>query len=92
LAVAAHEYVAYVVLFETMNPDLRREILAKFPGKGFGSTAQISDISHIVEPNQFGVDSWRHYLKMKDGARWLNRIINGEIIPDPVDDPGASTR
>lgn len=92
LAVAAHEYVAYVVLFETMNRDLRKEILAKFPRKGFRSTAQITDISHIADPNQFGVDSWSHYLQMKDGAHWLSRIIDGEIVPDPVDDPDASTR
>lgn len=92
LAIAAHEYVAYVVLFATMSPELRKDLLGKFPGKGFRSTAQISDISHIVDPNQFGVDSWRHYLRVDNGARWLRRIIAGEVVPEPVDDPGASTR
>ena len=92
LAVAAHEYVAYVAFFATMNPELRAGLLSKFSGKGFKSTAEINDISHMAEPNQFGVDSWRHYLRVKDGALWLRRMIAGEVVPDAVDDSGASTR
>ncbi|OQY74617.1 MAG: hypothetical protein B6D47_02365 [Rhodocyclaceae bacterium UTPRO2] len=92
LAVAAHEYVAYVVFFTTMDQELRAELLRKFPGRGFQSTGQIIDISHIVNPNQFGVDSWRHYLRVGNGSSWLRRIIAGEVIPDPVEDSGASTR
>lgn len=92
LAVAAHEYVAYVVFFATMEPQLRSDLLRKFPGTGFKTTGQISDVSHIVNPNQFGVDAWQHYLKTDDRAQWLRRIIAGEVVPEPVDDPGASER
>lgn len=92
LAVAAHEYVAYVVFFATMDPQLRSALLTKFPGVGFQTTGQISDINHIVNPNQFGVDSWRHYLRVSNRAQWLRRIIAGEVVPEPADDPGASTR
>lgn len=92
LAVAAHEYVAYVVFFATMEPHLRSELLAKFPGVGVKTSGQISDVSHIINPNQFGVDAWRHYLKVGQRAQWLRRVIAGEVVPDPVDDPGASER
>ena len=92
LAVAAHEYVAYVVFFATMDKQLRSALLAKFPGSGFRTAGQISDISHMVNPNQFGVDAWRHYMRFKDGGQWLRKIVAGEVIPDPADDPGASTR
>ena len=92
LAVAAHEYVAYVVFFATMDPSLRAEVLRKFAGRGFQNPGQISDLSHFVEPNQFGVDAWRHYLRVANRAQWLRRVIAGEVVPDLVEDADASTR
>jgi hypothetical protein len=92
LAVAAHEYVAYVVFFATMEPKLRTALLKRFPGAGFRTSGEISDINHIVNPNQFGVNSWRHYLKAKSRERWLRLVIAGEVVPDLLDDPGASSR
>ena len=92
LAIAAHEYVAYVVFFATMDAPLRAALLLKFPGAGFKSAGQISDINHIVDPNQFGVDSWRHYLRTSDREVWLRKVIAGEVVPEVSEDPGASSR
>lgn len=92
LPVAAHEYVAYVVLFATMDPPLRAAILARFPGSGFRTSGQISDVAHVVNPNRFGVDAWRHFLRVDDRERWLKRVIAGEVVPEVVADPGAETR
>jgi hypothetical protein len=82
LPVAAHEYVAYVVMFATLDPSLRERLLARFPGKGFSSTLQINDISHLVDPNQFGADAWRHYLRRTDRATWLRDVIAGHIVQE----------
>lgn len=82
LPTAAHEYVAYVVLFATMDPGLRERVLAKFPGTGFTSTLQINDVAHIADPNQFGVDAWRHYLRRPDRAAWLREVIAGNVVPE----------
>jgi len=88
LPVAAHEYVAYVVLFATMEPGLRQRLLAKFPGSGFSSTLQINDINHIANPNQYGVDVWRHYLNRPNRSAWLREVISGQVIPEfPRDGP-----
>lgn len=92
LPVAAHEYVAYVVLFATMDPPLRAAILARFPGTGFRTSGQISDVAHVVNPNQFGVDAWRHFQRVADRERWLKRVIAGEVVPEAVADPGAEER
>ena len=80
LPTAAHEYVAYVVMFATMDPGLRERVLAKFPGPGFTSTLQISDIGHLADPNRFGVDAWRHYLGRRDREAWLRSVISGEVV------------
>ncbi|MDO8903221.1 DUF6639 family protein [Hydrogenophaga sp.] len=82
LPVAAHEYVAYVAMFATMDPVLRERLLAKFPGTGFVNTLQINDINHIVNPNQFGVDAWRHYLRSTNKAAWLREIITGQVVQE----------
>lgn len=92
LAVAAHEYLAYVVMFATLDPVVRSAVLAKFPSTGFGSAGQITDISHIANPNQFGVDAWRHYLRMRDRETWLRSVLAGDVVPDIAEDPGADTR
>lgn len=88
LPMAAHEYVAYVTMFATMDAALRARVLAQFPGTGFRSLAQINDLTHIVEPNQFGVDSWRHCLRRHDRESWLRRIVAGEVVQElPGDGP-----
>jgi hypothetical protein len=92
LPVAAHEYVAYVVLFATMDSALRAAILAQFPDAGFESAAQISDLNHLVDPNRFGVRSWRHYLKARDHDAWLRRVIGGDVVPELSADPDAASR
>jgi hypothetical protein len=82
LPTAAHEYVAYVVMFGTMAPGLRERVLAKFPGPGFTSTLQISDVGHLADPNRFGVDAWRHYLGRRDRDAWLRSVISGEVVQE----------
>lgn len=82
LPVAAHEYVAYVVLFATLEPALRERLLAHFPGTGFTNTLQINDINHIAQPSQFGVDAWRHYLRRRDRDAWLREVVSGRIVQD----------
>lgn len=85
---AANEYTAYVVMFATMAPDLRRRILAAFPGRGLANTLQIHPFVYLVDPLQFGVDAWRHYLRRADGATWLRDLVAGRIVQDlPADGP-----
>lgn len=85
---AANEYTAYVVMFATMAPDLRRRILADFPGQGLANTLQIHPFVYLADPLQFGVDAWRHYLRRPDGAAWLRDLVAGRIVQDlPTDGP-----
>ena len=88
LPVAAHEYVAYVTLFATMEPGRRDRLLAKFPGTGFSSTLQINDMNHFANPNQFGVDAWRDNLRRRDRDACLREVIAGRVVETwPTDGP-----
>ncbi|MBL8327653.1 MAG: hypothetical protein JNJ71_02305 [Rubrivivax sp.] len=88
LAVPAHEYVAYVALFATLEPTLRERVLARFPGRGFDSTLQINTIVYLSDPLQFAADAWRHYRRRLDGPAWLREVLQGHVVPAfPTDGP-----
>ncbi len=82
LPLAAHEYVAYVAMFATMEPRMRQRILGHFPGRGLANSLQINLLVYIVDPLQFAVDAWRHYLRKPDKAAWLREIVAGEVVPE----------
>jgi hypothetical protein len=86
LPVPAHEYVAYVVMFATMEPVLRGRLLARFSGTGFSSTLQINALNHLANPSQFGVDAWRDYLRRPAKEAWLRDVIAGRVVQEWPDD------
>jgi hypothetical protein len=81
LPLAAHEYVAYIAMFATMEPRMRQRILGHFPGTGLANSLQINLLVYLVDPLQFAVDAWRHYLRKPDKAAWLREIVAGEVVP-----------
>ncbi len=88
LALAAHEYLAYVTMFATMDPGQRERILARFPGRGLANSLQIHLLVYLVEPLKFGADSWRHYLRQADRAAWLREVAAGHVVEQwPSDGP-----
>ncbi|MFO1327402.1 MAG: DUF6639 family protein [Rubrivivax sp.] len=88
LPVTAHELVAYVTLFATLDADLRERVLARFGGHGFDTPLQINPIVYVADPLQFGADAWRHYRRQRDGAAWLRDVVAGLVVPEfPTDAP-----
>lgn len=81
LSLRAREYVAYVVMYATMEPNHRSAILAEMQGEGFTSDEQISDAYYYFGPLQFGVQAYRHYLRPENGPRFLRAILRGEVLP-----------
>jgi hypothetical protein len=82
LASAAHEYVAYVTMFATMPAALRTKALANMPGEGFDLATQINSMVYGFDPMAFGADSYRHWIRQRDGAEFLRRVMAGEAITE----------
>lgn len=82
LSLQAQEYVAYVVMFMTMNPDLRVGILKTVPGTGFDSELQITAIFYRLDPLLFGAESYRHFIKQENGTAFLQRVLVGKALAD----------
>lgn len=82
LPLAAHEYVAYVTMLATMEEGTRDRVLDANPGTGFDHPAQINDLRYVLEPEQFGVESYRHWLALPDPPGFLRRLLAGEVVMD----------
>lgn len=82
LSVRAGEYVAYVVMFATMDHDHRQKILEDCPGTGFETDEQISSTYYYLSPCQFGVNAYRHFLRPENGIRFFVSVIHGQALID----------
>jgi len=82
LPTAAHEYVAYVVMFSTMDPAERQAALQVNPGQGYDHDAQINDLQYAFDPMRFGVEAYRHWLRQRDGADFLRRVLAGQVVSE----------
>lgn len=82
LPTAAHEYVAYVVMFATMDPPTRQAALQVNPGQGYDHDAQINDLQYAFDPMRFGVEAYRHWLRQRDGADFLRRVLAGQVVSE----------
>lgn len=82
LAGAAHEYLAYVTMFATLDEATRRAALAALPGEGFEHYAEINDFRYAFDPMMFGVESYRHWLRQPDRMGFLRSVIRGSIVPE----------
>lgn len=79
---AAHEYVAYVVMFATMDPAVRQAALQVNPGRGYEYDAQINDLQYAFDPMRFGIEAYRHWLRQSDGADFLRRVLAGQVVSE----------
>ena len=82
LPAAAHEYVAYVVMFATRDPATRALALAATPADGIEHDAEINDLRYAFDPMRFGVEAYRHWLRQADRNGFLIEVIRGGVVPE----------
>jgi hypothetical protein len=77
------EYVAYVAQLSTMSSDLRTAVLARFPASAhrFSDETDINALSLGLNPEAFGVKSYRHFKDEGGGPVFLRRLYGGEYRP-----------
>lgn len=67
-------------MFVTMAPVLRERVLAQFPGHGFAGEAQMRLTIYLFDPMRFGVQAYRHFLKLANGRAYLHAILAGKVL------------
>ncbi len=69
-------------MLATMEEGTRDRVLEANPGMGFDHPAQINDLRYVLGPEQFGVESYRHWLKQFDPPGFLRRLLAGVVVMD----------
>lgn len=78
--IQAQEYLAYVTMFATMDPEQRELAMARFPGDGYETEQQINATIYLCDPMRFGVQVYRHFLKDGNGADYVSAILAGKVL------------
>jgi len=86
--IVAHEYIAYVTMFSTMEREARERILAQFPGEGFESAREIGLTIYLMDPTRFGAHAYRHFMRPGNGASFLEQVLSGRALA--TEDPPAN--
>jgi hypothetical protein len=84
----AHEYIAYVTMFATMDREARERILAQYPGEGFESAREIGLTIYLMDPTRFGAHAYRHFMRPGNGSSFLEQVLSGRALA--TEDPPAN--
>ena len=76
----AQEYIAAVVQFATMDPELRTRILERYNLSGFETPASISSIYYQLDPGAFAIKSYLHYIRLEDPRTFLRDLLSGTLL------------
>jgi hypothetical protein len=79
--ILAHEYLAYVFQIASMPPTLQQIIFEQIDVPAFQHTSEINEIYYGLNPDYFGVKSYRHFLQTKDKIALIRRLLAGELLP-----------
>lgn len=78
--IQAHEYIAYVTMFATLNATRRELVLSKFSGDGFETEQQMNTTIYLCDPMRFGAEAYRHYVKKGKDVDFLHSILSGDVL------------
>jgi hypothetical protein len=81
-SIQAKEYIAFVTMFATMDPELRECVLSQSPGDGYEGDWQMSTTIYLLDPMRFGVQAYRHFRKPENGRDYLHAILAGRALID----------
>lgn len=80
--IPAREYVAYVVMFVTMDAILRAQILRGAAGPGFESADRFTELLHAFDPMRFGVEAYRYHVRPQNGRSFLDAVLRGNALAE----------
>lgn len=75
---AVHEYVAYAIQFESMDPNLRRRILAQYPHPDPIRLNELSETYFDLSPARFAVKVHLHFRGSEARCPFLHQLLQGE--------------
>jgi hypothetical protein len=78
-AKAWHEFIAYAVQFDLMDPALKAKVFANYPdAKPFQFPESVNPIVYAADPDEFGVSSYL-YADANGGPRFIGQLLLKDV-------------
>lgn len=75
---AWHEFIAYAVQFDLMDPMLKHKVMQNYPGvEPFEHPENVNQFVHAFDPDKFGVCAYL-FAQSRGGADFLREILNDD--------------
>lgn len=82
-----HEFIAYAVQLDLMDPELRQQVLAAHAdAKPITDLSEVNEFSYGMNPEVFAVVAYKTYLE-RGGAAFVRQLLKSEIEPPPMSYP-----
>ena len=82
-----HEFIAYAIQLDLMEPRLLSELLTTHAHVGpFDDFMQVNELTYHMDPEVFAIAAYRTYLG-KGGMEFVRQLLSGEIIPPRLSYP-----
>lgn len=82
-----HEFIAYAIQFDLMEPKLLDRILASQANvQPFGGLLEVNEFTYGIGPEYFAVAAYKTYL-VRGKAQLIQQLLIGEIVPPSVSYP-----
>lgn len=76
-----HEFIAYAIQFDLMEPQLRQAVLAAHADvQPFESWQEVNEFTSRMNPDVFSVAAYKTYLD-KGGRDLVGRLVSGDWVP-----------
>jgi len=74
---AGHEYLAYAIQLDTMEPSLRERILGRFPRRKTVTVRQLNESYLDFSSQRFAVKAYRHFTDAGNGCAFIRELVSG---------------
>lgn len=82
-----HEFIAYTVQFDLMEPQLRSDLLASMDHiRPFETFLEINEFTARMKPSQFAIAAYKTY-RAKGGRKFVQQLLDREFAPTPFSYP-----
>ena len=76
-----HEFIAYAVQFDLMEPALLKEVLAGHPDvRAFEALPEVNEFTYGMDPEVFAVAAYLMYRE-RGGGTFVRQLLRAEIVP-----------
>jgi hypothetical protein len=82
LGMVAHEYVAYVAMFDSLPPAHRARLLALHPSAQLDTEGVQPALLLMLDPMRFGAAAYRHFEREPDPAGFLGDVLSGRALAE----------